>query len=108
MVSFENKSLYELRDYAREIGVRAPTTMRKKDLIVAINDVLSKKVNPYYSKRGRPILPKNTLMADDIIAQKYETFIKSNAHARSQMEKIKKIDKALLDFREQLIKIITE
>ena len=92
MVSFENKSLYELRDYAREIGVRAPTTMRKKDLIIAINDVLSKKVKPYYSKRGRPILPKNTLMADDIIV----------------IEKIKKIDKALLDFREQLIKIITE
>ncbi|MBE5754934.1 MAG: hypothetical protein E7340_06370 [Clostridiales bacterium] len=92
MVSFENKSLYELRDYAREIGVRAPTTMRKKDLIIAINDVLSKKVKPYYSKRGRPILPKNSVMVDDFV----------------MVEKIKKIDKALLDFRKQLIKIITE
>ena len=92
MVSFENKSLYELRDYEREIGVRAPTTMRKKDLIIAINDVLSKKIEPYYSKRGRPILPKNSIMVDDFV----------------MVEKIKKIDKALLDFREQLIKIITE
>ena len=88
----KNFSLYELRDYAREIGVRAPTTMRKKDLIVAINDVLSKKVKPYYSKRGRPILPKNLIMVDDFV----------------MVEKIKKIDKAFLDFREQLIKIITE
>lgn len=52
----ENLSIFELRDFARKIGVFNPTVLKKNDLIDAIQDVQSGKVKPHVSKnkQGRP------------------------------------------------------
>ena len=52
----ENLSIFELRDFARKIGVFNPTVLKKKDLITAIQDVQSGRVKPHVSKtkQGRP------------------------------------------------------
>jgi len=52
----ENLSIFELRDFARKIGVFNPTVLKKNDLISAIQDVQSGKVKPHVSKtkQGRP------------------------------------------------------
>ena len=69
----EKLSIFELRDFARKIGVFNPTVLKKYDLISAIQDVQSGKVKPYISKtkQGRP--PKefgrlaDILMPEDIL-----------------------------------------
>ena len=42
--------VYDLRDYARFIGVRSPTLYRKADLIIAINQIEQGTVLPYKPK----------------------------------------------------------
>lgn len=69
----EKLSIFELRDFARKIGVFNPTVLKKNDLICAIQDIQSGKVKPHVSKtkQGRP--PKefgrlaNILMPEDIL-----------------------------------------
>lgn len=52
----ESLSIFELRDFARKIGVFNPTVLKKNDLITAIQDVQSGKVEPHIAKtkQGRP------------------------------------------------------
>lgn len=52
----ESLSLVSLRDVGKSIGVKAPTGLTKKELLQAILDVQEKKVEPHFSKRGRPPL----------------------------------------------------
>ena len=52
----EKLPLYQLRQKGREIGVKSPTTYKKKDLIEAIIDVLEGKVVPEKTNRGRPAM----------------------------------------------------
>lgn len=69
----ENLSIFELRDFARKIGVFNPTVLKKKDLISAIQDIQSGKTKPHISKtkQGRP--PKeigrlvNIFVPDDVM-----------------------------------------
>ena len=52
----ENYSIYDLRTIAREVGVKAPTTLRKQELLDEILLISSGKKQPSSpSKRGRPI-----------------------------------------------------
>ena len=51
-------SLYSLRALGRKTGVKAPSSLRKKELIENILDVQSGKTPPHATKRGRPALPK--------------------------------------------------
>lgn len=70
--NFDKLSIYELRNYARNVGVYNPTVLKKRDLIDAIINIETGKVPPHISKtkQGRP--PKNigqlvsVFMADDI------------------------------------------
>ena len=52
--SLYNKCIYELRIIGRELGVKAPTTLKKKALIKAILNRLENKTEPLFSNRGRP------------------------------------------------------
>lgn len=65
-------SIYELRNYARSVGVYNPTVLKKNDLIQAIIDVETGKVKPHIKpKQGRP--PKeigqlvSLFMPEDIV-----------------------------------------
>ena len=48
-------NLHLLRIYAREIGVRSPSTCTKAQLIKKIKDIESGKVKPFFNKVGRPV-----------------------------------------------------
>lgn len=51
-------NLYSLRTLGRKTGVKAPSSLRKAELIENILDVQSGKILPHKTKRGRPALPK--------------------------------------------------
>ena len=46
--------LHSLRKIGREIGVKAPTTLYKKELIAEIIKIKNGEKQPYVSKKGRP------------------------------------------------------
>ncbi len=58
--SLEKTELHDLRKIGKKIGVRAPTRLKKADLVENILAVQSGKVQPYFSAIGRPSM-KNTL-----------------------------------------------
>ena len=75
--SLNNKCIYELRIIGRELGVKAPTTLKKKALINAILNRLENKTQPFFSNRGRPPISNvNTEQAD--LKEQVEN-IKANA-----------------------------
>ena len=57
-------SIYELRCIGKDIGVKAPTSLVKADLVDAIINVQSGLVKPYVAKRGRPsiVTPKEKIL----------------------------------------------
>ena len=59
MRKYEDLGFFELRAIASELGVKNPTKRKKANLIEAIDDVSTGKVEPFKSteRRGRP--PKN-------------------------------------------------
>lgn len=64
-------SLYSLRELGREIGVKAPSTLKKEQLIEQILSVLSGKIEPTFSMRGRPKLKKNFSTQEVTLLKEY-------------------------------------
>lgn len=57
MVDVTNMRIYELRDYARKIGVKSPTSKTKSTLINEINLINEGKLKPFNTVKGRkPII----------------------------------------------------
>lgn len=54
MQNLDKYSIYELRQIARSFGVKSPTTKRKALLIKEIKLINEHKLNPVYTKKGRP------------------------------------------------------
>ena len=52
------RGVHELRVFAREIGVRAPTDMKKHQIIEEILQVQSGIKEPYFSTAGRPAIKR--------------------------------------------------
>ena len=51
----DHLSLFELRDVARELGVPKPTTLKRENLLDAIEDIMLGRTNPApRTTRGRP------------------------------------------------------
>ncbi|MBQ0099818.1 MAG: hypothetical protein KBS91_04665, partial [Firmicutes bacterium] len=48
--------LMQLRVYAKSIGVKAPTSYTKNELIKKIKEIKDGIVSPYFTDRGRPQL----------------------------------------------------
>ncbi len=46
--------MYIIRALAREIGVQSPTSKRINQLVTEINEIITHKREPYFSKTGRP------------------------------------------------------
>ena len=56
MAKYENYCVYELRNFAREVGVKAPTTKTKFEIINEIRRIEKGEIKPYIPKVrvGRP------------------------------------------------------
>ncbi len=52
---YERFNIHDLRKMARSIGVPAPTTYKKKDLIKMMEDIEQGKTKPCFSNKGRPV-----------------------------------------------------
>jgi len=53
MIDVTNMRIYELRDYARKIGVKSPTSKTKNKLINEINLISSGQLKPFVTTKGR-------------------------------------------------------
>jgi hypothetical protein len=57
MIDVSNMRIYELRDYARKIGVKSPTSKVKSELIEQIRLIESGEQKPHKTVKGRkPIM----------------------------------------------------
>lgn len=77
-------SLFELRNAAREMGVKSPTTFKKGDLIQKMISVSSGQSSPSTSKRGRPPKALVGLKTEDKFEKKSE---KSNQNLKKKSSK---------------------
>ena len=69
--------IYSLRYLGRNIGVKAPTSLKKAELIENILSVQNGKIPPYTTKRGRPVLHKKLSPLEEI-EQIIQRIIKDN------------------------------
>lgn len=68
--NFENMGIYDLRNYARSMGVNSPTTLKRDELISKINEIINgKQPEPKKNNKGRPPRHKNdeNIMLDLIL-----------------------------------------
>ena len=66
----EDLRLDALREIGREVGVRAPSALKKKDLIYKIISVTSGTTLPHKPKSGRPCLKSHYIKAPNHTDQK--------------------------------------
>ena len=75
-MSIRRLSIFELRDMAREVGVRCPTSLKKEDLVKQILSIMSGESVPEMpkSRQGRP--PKNKskiiLSTEDNLCEEFD------------------------------------
>lgn len=55
-MDYSKFNVHYLRRYAKEIGVKSPSSCKKDALIEKIKEIESGKVEPTFSKVGRPII----------------------------------------------------
>jgi hypothetical protein len=53
MLNVNNMRIYELRDYARKVGVKSPTSKTKAELINQIKLIETGEKEPYKTNKGR-------------------------------------------------------
>jgi len=82
-------NLYSLRELGRSLGVKAPSSLRKDQLIEQILGVLSGKIEPTFSMRGRPKLKKNLSTREITLLKEY-------------------LDKTFENVKNDILKVITE
>lgn len=66
MDNFENYTIYELRNYARQVGVKSPTTKKRQDLLCEIEKINKGEIIPLTNnKKGRPCKNVNKSVLSD-------------------------------------------
>ena len=95
---FENMGIYDLRNYARSMGVHSPTTLKRDELIFKINEIINgKQPEPKTTNKGRPPIHKNSddfaldlILPDNLFQKsddlKYKPF--SNVEKKSTFQNI--------------------
>lgn len=69
--------IYDLRNYARELGVYAPTTKSKTELINAIEKIKTGQLEPVFTNKGRTHLPNRQCFIDMItILNEFKALLK--------------------------------
>ena len=71
----ENLRIHELRDVAREMGVKSPTSLTKEKIIQEVNLIVSGEKEPYFNvrKQGRPTKTEEMDLAGFVSATSGET-----------------------------------
>lgn len=79
-----NMGIYELRNYARELGVNSPTTLKRQELISAIKDVKNGVVEPVKGlTRGRKPKNKDKINLNTFIPQEHVPYNTDNSVFKS-------------------------
>lgn len=92
----ETLGIYELRNYARAVGVRSPSTKRRQQLLDEIEEIESGKSKPCRLRLGRK--PKefgkdkfpSEIACMQTVLQKYEIL---SMGIKELYEKVKQLDK---------------
>ena len=95
-VILRKMNLYALRDIGREIGVKAPASLKKATLIDNILKVCSGEIEPCFSNKGRPAMKKSDVRIVE----------KNNPQKLAQFEN--KLDKALLELKNCIMQAYKE
>ena len=72
-----NLRIHELRDFARNVGVKSPTSLKKEEIIEQVLLILSGESQPYVNltKQGRPAKSQQQLdQLVDLFVPKNSTF----------------------------------
>lgn len=90
MKFYEDLNIYELRDIARKIGVKNPTTKKRDVLVKEIEQIKRGELQPYFSttKQGRPAKNLNLKIVD---LEKYKISFQNEEKERQDLIK-KQID----------------
>ena len=72
VLKLKNLRIFELRDLARQVGVKSPTIFRKEDLIDEMLLIISGKNEPYVNKNnlGRPAKTNHNIITDELFVSK--------------------------------------
>ncbi len=95
MEYLESLPLSDLRALGRACGVKAPTALKRKDIITNIIKIMNGEIEPYFNitKRGRPT---------------YKKELPAQSQLPISVEKLIKIENVLNDCTKQIIKILLE
>ena len=77
-INFDKMGIYDLRNYARSIGVLSPTKLKRQELIASINAIVEGIETPEKRKDGRGRPPKHKV--DDIYM--LDMFVPKNLFAK--------------------------
>ena len=68
----ESKTIHDVRNLARELGVRSPSTLNKDEVIKRINQINNGEREPYFSNKGRK--PRSKLIINNITKKELSEF----------------------------------
>ena len=68
----ESKTIHDVRNLARELGVRSPSTLNKDEVIKRINQINNGEREPYFSSKGRK--PRSKLIVNKITKKELSEF----------------------------------
>ena len=64
--NYENMGIYDLRNYARSMGVHSPTTLKRAELVERINEIINGKIpDAKKTNKGRP--PRHKVNSEFIL-----------------------------------------
>lgn len=92
-VELEKLTVHRLREKAKAIGVKSPTSLTKNQLISNIIGICNGEILPYFSKRGRPF--KNYELTKEELAEKLN-------------EKLEKVEKLFEQFKKEVISVLLQ
>ena len=88
----EHMGIYDLRQLGRRVGVKSPTTMKKRELITQIKAINSGNVTPYRATRGRPPLERIEELKTSAL--------------QNHTINLETLHKMIVDFESRLIKLL--
>ena len=81
-------SIYKLREFARCVGVRAPTTKTKAVLIKEIRMIKNNELKPHFPavKSGRPVISENIFEENNVDVRRYKELLSSMKSLKNNLD----------------------
>ncbi len=99
---YEKINIHSLRNIARKIGVKSPTTLKKKELIEEILLIESGKKPPCATKRGRNT---NIRIEDKVIDNEKFLIELNSSHVKDRIKE-ELIENILIEIRKKLYELL--